>query len=98
MGKISEILLKSLFISSAYANNFAVPSCNNDSEVSLAKFITDSLLGVPVCPTFSDFHRSFLGPVRDYGYRFPDTAWDRMETTTIWKTQSTLYNLPNDPN
>ena len=34
MGKISEILLNSLFISSAYANNFAVPSCNDDTQVS----------------------------------------------------------------
>ena len=35
MGKISKILLNSLFISSAYANNFAVPSCNDDTQVSL---------------------------------------------------------------
>ena len=34
MGKISKILLNSLFISSAYANNFAVPSCNDDTQVS----------------------------------------------------------------
>ena len=32
--KIPEILLNSLFISSAYANNFAVPSCNDDTQVS----------------------------------------------------------------
>ena len=34
MGKISEILLKSFFISSAYANSFAVPSCNDNTPVS----------------------------------------------------------------
>ena len=34
MGKISEILLNSLFVTSAYANSFAVPSCNNDTPVS----------------------------------------------------------------
>ena len=37
MGKISEILLNSLFIGSAYANNFEVLSCNNDAPVSLTK-------------------------------------------------------------
>ena len=34
MGRISEILLNSLFISSAYADNFRVRSCNEDSTVS----------------------------------------------------------------
>ena len=35
MGKISKILFDSLFIASVYANNFAVPSCNDDTPVNI---------------------------------------------------------------
>ena len=44
MGKISEILLNSLFITSAYANNFAVPSCNDDSLVSFTLITMETMV------------------------------------------------------
>ena len=44
MGRISEIILNSLFMSSAYADNFRVRSCNDDSTVSF--YIANELFSI----------------------------------------------------
>ena len=62
MGRISEIILNSLFMSSAYADNFRVRSCNDDSTVSFYiayEFFSIISTGVKWTPVLRRAHAHF---------------------------------------
>ena len=93
MGKISEILLNSLFVGSVYANNFAVLSCNDDSEVSFSLVLQqDSCYGrVRVYGIFVVM--AMIEPFRGFRIFSRKYFWNALELRTSIKHNPRLLSV-----
>ena len=64
MGKLSTILLNSMFLNSAYANSFSVTDCSNDVSTHPGRDPSTIRLGTD--PKAQKFVRFLSGQIRDF--------------------------------